>query len=147
MQQQQQQQDVPDSAGRPDGLTPLSRVYFNDLMYLRFSGAEATSGVWVHQPKRAGELWPSARSGHAAAAGDAWSALFCCVHAFHGAAAVGGRMFIFGGWFESSSSRRMFFLQDFYFLEPSSVIWSVPRVYPPQYPPIPVTPFKKIVTL
>lgn len=39
-------------------------------------------------------------------------------------------MFVFGGWFESSSSSRMIFLQDFYFLEPSSVIWSVPRVRP-----------------
>ncbi len=39
-------------------------------------------------------------------------------------------MFMFGGWFESSSSGRMFFLQDFYFLEPTSVIWAVPRVGP-----------------
>ncbi len=42
-------------------------------------------------------------------------------------------MFIFGGWFESSSSGRMIFLQDFYFLEPASVIWGVPRVRLPSY--------------
>jgi hypothetical protein len=48
-----------------------SRVYFNDLLYLRFAAAGDTgTGTWVHQPKRSGELWPSARSGHAAAAGE-----------------------------------------------------------------------------
>ena len=62
----QQPQDTPNCQAER-----LSRVYFNDLLYLRFSGDEANSGGWVHQPKRAGELWPSARSGHAAAAGDA----------------------------------------------------------------------------
>jgi hypothetical protein len=51
--------------------------------------------------------------------------------------AVGGRMFIFGGWFESSSSSRMYFLQDFYVLDPSSVIWSVPRV---RCPPLAIAP-------
>jgi hypothetical protein len=40
-------------------------------------------------------------------------------------------MLLFGGWFESSSSGRMLFLQDFYFLLPSSVIWGVPRVKQP----------------
>ncbi len=60
----------------------------------------------------------------------------CCVtrYVLHAAAqdvtmpAVNGRMFMFGGWFESSSSGRMLHLQDFYFLEPSSVTWNVPRV-------------------
>jgi hypothetical protein len=45
-------------------------------------------------------------------------------------------MFIFGGWFESSSSGRMFFLHDFYCLDPCSVIWSVPRVRLPPPPPL-----------
>ncbi len=51
----------------------LSRVYFNDLVYLRFdTDAKADDMcVWIHQPKRSGELWPCARSGHAAAAGYA----------------------------------------------------------------------------
>ena len=45
-------------------------------------------------------------------------------------------MFMFGGWFESSSSGRMFYLQDFYFLEPSSVTWNVPRVRQPPHSPL-----------
>ena len=54
---------------------------------------------------------------------------------------VGGRMFIFGGWFESSNSGRMFFLQDFYCLDPCSVIWSVPtvRLLPPPPAAVPCT--------
>jgi hypothetical protein len=72
VQQQQQQQQQLDGIGSPAAtMNGLSRVYFNDLVYFRFSAGSAgsTTGVWVHQPKRSGELWPSARSGHAAAAG------------------------------------------------------------------------------
>lgn len=71
---QQQQHDDTQSPAAPS----LSRVYFSDLVYLRFggdaagagAGAGAGVGMWVHQPKRSGELWPSARSGHAAAVGE-----------------------------------------------------------------------------
>ncbi len=67
MVQQQQQLDgiVSPAATMPS----FSRVYFNDLVYFRFGAGSTGTGVWVHQPKRSGELWPSARSGHAAAAG------------------------------------------------------------------------------
>ena len=69
VQQQQQQQQQHDDA-RSSAAPSLSRVYFSDLVYLRFGVEAAGAGVWVHQPKRSGELWPSARSGHAAAVGE-----------------------------------------------------------------------------
>ena len=73
------QKDVeqPDAAGVRSA-SRLSRVYFNDLVYLRFDTDTAADAmcVWIHQPKRSGELWPCARSGHAAAAGGAAPSVF-----------------------------------------------------------------------
>jgi hypothetical protein len=77
VQKQQQPADIGAAAAADVVVSPAaapehSRVYFNDLVYFRLGGDAAVSGmgVWVHQPKRSGELWPCARSGHAAAAGE-----------------------------------------------------------------------------